>query len=118
MGPDKFGTGPPRDLIRSVSKRSHENRPKLCQITRQLTRDWIHHHIAKITAVFVERHVVEDESPPKSQILRNRGPVKLIKLVKIAHSFLVCVKLVPRYHFKLDYVVLQTAVKKIFETHF
>ena len=41
-----------------------------------------------------------------------KGPVKLIKRVKIAHSFLVCVKSVPRYHFKLAHVVLQVAVKK------
>ena len=37
--------------------------------------------------------------------------------VKIAHSFLQCVKSVPRYHFKLTYVVLQMAVKEFFETH-
>ena len=47
-----------------------------------------------------------------------KGPVKLIKRMKIAHSFLVCVKLVPRYHFKLAYVILQMAVKEFFETHF
>ena len=41
----------------------------------------------------------------------NRGPVTLIKRVKITYSFLQCVKLVPRYHFKLAYVVLQMAVK-------
>ena len=38
--------------------------------------------------------------------------------VKIAHSFLVCVKSVPRYHFQLAYVVPQMAVKEFFETHF
>ena len=43
-----------------------------------------------------------------------KGPVKLIKQVKIAHSFLVCVKSVPRYHFKLAYVILQMAVKEFF----
>ena len=32
--------------------------------------------------------------------------------------FIVCVKSVPLYHFKLAYVVLHIAVKKIFETHF
>ena len=37
---------------------------------------------------------------------------------KIAPSFLVCVKSVPRYHFKFAYVVLQMAVKEFFETHF
>ena len=31
--------------------------------------------------------------------------------------FTVCVKSVPRYHFKLAYVVLQMAVKEFFETH-
>ena len=63
----------------------------------------------------------------KLQALRNKaartiakvkGPVKLIKRVKIAYSFLVCVKSVPRYHFKLAYVILQMAVKEVFETHF
>ena len=68
MGPDKFGTGPLRDLIGSVPKRSHEGGPKLFQIARPFTRDRRVHQIAKITAVFVERHlVVEEESPPKSQ---------------------------------------------------
>ena len=38
----------------------------------------------------------------------HKGPVKLIKWVKIAHT--VGVKSVPRYHFKLAYVVLQMAV--------
>ena len=67
-GPDKSGTGPLRDQIGSVPKRSHESGPKLFQIARPFTWDWIVHQIAKITAVFVERHrVVEDESPPKSQ---------------------------------------------------
>ena len=42
-----------------------------------------------------------------------KGPVKLIKRVKIAHSFLVFVKSVPRYHFKLAYVILQMAVKEL-----
>ena len=32
--------------------------------------------------------------------------------------FTVCVKSVPRYHFKLTYVILQMAVKEFFETHF
>ena len=44
-----------------------------------------------------------------------KGPVKLIKRLKIAHSFLRSVKSVPRYHFKLAYVILQMVVK---ETHF
>ena len=48
----------------------------------------------------------------------NKGPVKLIKRVKIAHSFLqASVRSVPRYHFKLAYVTLQTAVKEFFKTH-
>ena len=47
-----------------------------------------------------------------------KGPVKLIKWVKIAQSFLVCIKSVPCYHFKLAYVILQMAVKEFFETHF
>ena len=46
------------------------------------------------------------------------GPVKLIQAVKIAHTFFtVCVRSVPRYHFKLAYVILQMAVKD-FETDF
>ena len=48
----------------------------------------------------------------------DEGPVKLIKRVKIAHSFLVCVKSVPRYHFKLAYAGQQMVVKEFFETHF
>ena len=32
--------------------------------------------------------------------------------------FTVCVKSVPRYPFKLAYVILQMAVKDFFETHF
>ena len=47
-----------------------------------------------------------------------KGPVKLIQRVKIAHSFLICVKSAPIYHFKLAYVVLHMAAKKFFETHF
>ena len=47
-----------------------------------------------------------------------KEPVKLIKWVKIAHSFLQCVKSVPRYYFKLACVILQVAVKEFFETHF
>ena len=67
-GPDKFGTGPLRYLIGSAPKRSHESGPKLFQIARPFTWDRIVHQIAKITAVFVERHLVaEDESLPKSQ---------------------------------------------------
>ena len=63
--PSLHGTGPLRDLIGSVPKRSHESGPKLFQIARPFT--WIIHQIAKVTAEFVERHpVVEDESPPKS----------------------------------------------------
>ena len=67
-GPDKFGTGPLRDLIGFIPKRSHESSPKLFQIARPFTWDQTIHQIAKITAVIVERNlVVEDESPPKSQ---------------------------------------------------
>ena len=47
-----------------------------------------------------------------------KGPVKIIKRVKIAHSFLVCVRSVPRYHFKLSHVIVQMAVKEFFETDF
>ena len=41
-----------------------------------------------------------------------------MKRVKIAYSFSVCVKSVPRYHFKFAYVILEMAVKEFFETHF
>ena len=48
-----------------------------------------------------------------------KGPVELIKRVKIAHSFFtVCVQSVPRYQFKLAYVVVQMVVKECFETRF
>ena len=67
-GPDKSGTGALRDLIASIPKRSHESGPKLFQIARPFTWDRIVHQIAKITAAFVERHlVVEDERTPRSQ---------------------------------------------------
>ena len=68
MGLNKFGTRPLRDLTGSVPRHSHESGPKLFQIARLFTWDWIIHQIAKIAAVFKERHVVvEDESLPKSQ---------------------------------------------------
>ena len=44
--------------------------------------------------------------------------MEVIQRVKITHLFLVCVKSVPRCHFKLAYVVLQMAIKKVFESHF
>ena len=49
-----------------------------------------------------------------------KGPVKLIKRVKIAHSFLQSLSdiLVPHCHFKLAYVIQQMAVKEFFETDF
>ena len=47
-----------------------------------------------------------------------KGPVKLIKRVLSSFIFTVCVKSVPRYHFKLAYVILQMAVNKLFETQF
>ena len=55
-------------MIGSVPKRSHESGPKLFQIAIPFTWDRIVLQITKITAVFVERHlVVGDESQPKSQ---------------------------------------------------
>ena len=54
----------------------------------------------------------------KTQSQDKKGPVKLIKQAKIAHSFLQCVRSVPRYHSKLAYVILQMAVKEFFETDF
>ena len=47
-----------------------------------------------------------------------KGPVKLIKRVKIAHSFLQSVSdQVLRYHFKLACVILQRAAKEFFGTY-
>ena len=46
-----------------------------------------------------------------------KEPVKVIHLLKIAHSFLQSVKSAPRYHFKLAYILVM-AVKGFFETHF
>ena len=67
MGLDKFGTGPLWDLIGSVPKRSHEGGSKVFQTARPFTWDRIIHQIAKVTAVFVERHlVVEDKRTPRS----------------------------------------------------
>ena len=48
-----------------------------------------------------------------------KGPVKLIKWVKIAHSFLQSMS--DQFHviiFKLAYVILQVPVKEFFETDF
>ena len=56
MGPDKFGTGPLRDLIRSIPKRSHKGSPKVFKTARPFTWD----------RIIPEMHlVVEDERPPK-----------------------------------------------------
>ena len=55
---------------------------------------------------------------PYRQTWYQQGPVKLIKRVKIAHSFLQSVKSVPSYHFKLVFVVLHMAVKVFLEAHF
>ena len=49
---------------------------------------------------------------------RQKGPVKLMQWVKIAHSFLQFVKYVPLHHFKLAYVVLHMTVKEFFQTYF
>ena len=54
----------------------------------------------------------------RNQKISQKGSVKLMQRVKIVHSFFtVCIKSVPRYHFKLAFVVLQMAVKEFFETH-
>ena len=50
--------------------------------------------------------------------LVQKGHVTLIKRVKLAHLFSACVRSVPRYDFKLAYVILQMAVKEFSETHF
>ena len=55
---------------------------------------------------------------PKS-IPDAKGLVKLMQRVKnSSFIFTVCVRSVPRYQFKLAYVILQMAVKEFFETHF
>ena len=48
-----------------------------------------------------------------------KGPVELIKWMKIAHSFLQSVsdQFTLVIIFKLAYVILQMAVKEFFETH-
>ena len=71
MGPGKHGTSPLRDLNGSVAWRSDESGPKLFQIARSFTWNRIIHWVAKITAVFVERHrVVEGKSLPENQKYR------------------------------------------------
>ena len=68
--------------------------------------------------LILSRFHLNDLNTPKDTT-KAKGPVKLIQQVKMAHSFFtVCVKSVPHYHFKLPYVVLQMAVKEVFETHF
>ena len=51
---------------------------------------------------------------------QDKEPVKLANQVGENSSFLftVCVRSVPRYHFKLAYVILQMAIKEFFETDF
>ena len=47
-----------------------------------------------------------------------KGPVKLVKRVKIPHSFYSLCQISSSYHFKFAYVVLHMAVKGFLETHF
>ena len=47
----------------------------------------------------------------------DKGPVNQAA-EKSSFILTVCVKSVPRYHFKLACVILQMAVKELFETHF
>ena len=48
-----------------------------------------------------------------------KGPVKLTETGEnSSFIFTVCVKSVPRYHFKLVYVILQMALKDFYETNF
>ena len=71
------------------------------QTARPFAWDRIIHQIAKVTAVFVERHlVVEDESPPKVKILRN----KFVKQVSFGHRVFIlrlghCKNLLLHVHF-------------------
>ena len=48
----------------------------------------------------------------RSKIKSNKGSVKLMQLSEnSSFIFTVCVRSVPRYHFKLAHVILQMAVK-------
>ena len=48
-------------------------------------------------------------------LIKWKGPVKLMQQVKTAHLFFtIRVKSVPRYHFRLAYVLLQMAIKDPF----
>ena len=53
---------------------------------------------------------------PALPLKLNKGPMKLMQLHG-KNIFTVCVRSVPRYYFKLAYVVLQMAVKEFFETY-
>ena len=67
------------------------------------------------TVTYFDKIVMFSHRGKQIDILK--GPVKLIKRVKIAHLFLVCVKSVPRYHFKLA-ACSANGCQRIFETHF
>ena len=50
-------------------------------------------------------------------LIFDKGPVNEVGEIN-SFIFTVCVKSVPRYHFKVAYLVLQMDVKEFFETHF
>ena len=75
-------------------------------------------NVHTVTAFYSGLILAIHKYPMVKAYLFLKGPVKLIKRVKIAHSFLQCTKSVPRYHFKLAYVILQMAVEEFFKTHF
>ena len=101
LRPRLQGTGPLRDLIGSVPKRSHESGPKLFLIARPFTWDRIIHQIAKITAVFVGRHLLlRTKARQKVKVLRN----KFEKQVSLGHMVFMlrlgyCKKLLLHVHF-------------------
>ena len=58
-------------------------------------------------------------SPPKLEVwskIEQKGPTQVGE--NSSFIFIVCVRSVPRYHFKLAYVILQMAVKEVLETDF
>ena len=59
---------------------------------------------------------VPNEASIQSLKSTAKGPVNLGE--NSSFIFTICVKSVPRYHFKFAYVILQMAVKEFFETHF
>ena len=79
MAPGKCGTGRLRDLNGSILRRAHENGPELFQTARSFTMDRITQWINKITAGFVERHLlVGKKTTRKLKILEMHQPVAFL----------------------------------------